>query len=500
MSSNQQPRVRAAIYVRVSQDRFGNRASVEQQLNDCRRFAEERDFNVLHELCDNDISAYTGKRRPAYEELLERIRKGELDAVVVWEQSRLTRQPYELEGYILACEPHSVSTFMVTAGVLDLTTDQGRMVARMTGAVNRYEVDQLRGRVKRGLKSRADKGLPGGGRRPFGFLADKVTHDPLEAAALLDATRRIVAGDSVHGIAREWRSAGLLTVTGKPWNTGQLRALLRRPRNAGLTQHRGQVSGKASWEPIVPVALWTACVGVLNDPSRRSSPGNQPAYLGTFIYRCGALIDGEECQTLMKSWRSGRAGTKIYRCTTPDRTVNHVTAPIAEVDEFVADYLVNGINDRGFTVPTEMVAVPTPLSGDTLKDLNERQSFLTMQFSTAQIPQEDYVAALAAINMQREALKEAVSLPLIQEPEGMTNPAEERAKWDGLSLARRRALVSELADVTILPVGSGVRAPISSRVRVDLKLAQWVMDADEANAAPPTEVPDGYEGSLLDLL
>lgn len=51
----------------------------------------ERGFNVVRELWDNDISAYAGKRRPAYEQLLEVIREGKTDAVIVWEQSRLTR-------------------------------------------------------------------------------------------------------------------------------------------------------------------------------------------------------------------------------------------------------------------------------------------------------------------------------------------------------------------------------------------------------------------------
>lgn len=500
MTTKKQQGVRAVIYARVSQDRDGKSTSVDQQLTDCRRSAEEHGFTVVAELFDNDISAYTGKQRPQYNELLRTIRDGETDVVIVWEQSRLTRRPYELEGYIEACEPRSVATHSVMGGVQDLTTSQGRMVARITGAVNRQEVEQLIGRVKRGLRARAATGAPVGGRRPFGFLRDKVTHEPTEAAAILDATQKIVAGESVHGTAREWRSIGLRTTTGQEWSTTQLRTLLRRARNAGLRQHAGDIVGPGTWDPIVPVDLWTTCVAVLDNPTRRTVRGNQPAYLGTFIFRCGAIIDGSECGEFVKSWSSGgrkedrernRAAlkpTRIYRCVTKDRNGSrHVTVPIAPADEYVSDFVISGIRHLGFGLPLDPESIPTTPPVDTVAELEARLSVISRQFATGLLPEPVYVEALTLINVQLEQAQQATAVPIRQVTDEVFDLAHERSRWEELTLDRRRALISSVARVTILPVGSGIRAPIADRIRVVLDLSAWETDAIAANDTLPDE-------------
>jgi len=54
---------------------------------------------------DNDVSAFSGVARPAYLELLERIRDGSADAVVAWHPDRLHRSLRELEEFITAVPP-----------------------------------------------------------------------------------------------------------------------------------------------------------------------------------------------------------------------------------------------------------------------------------------------------------------------------------------------------------------------------------------------------------
>ena len=49
---------------------------------------------------DNDRSAYSGKKRPAYERMLAAIQDRRLDAVVTWHNDRLHRSPRELEAFI----------------------------------------------------------------------------------------------------------------------------------------------------------------------------------------------------------------------------------------------------------------------------------------------------------------------------------------------------------------------------------------------------------------
>ncbi|WP_374203754.1 hypothetical protein [Pseudonocardia sp. ICBG601] len=50
--------------------------------------------------------------------------------------------------------------------------------------------------------------------------------------------------------------------------------VLRNPRNAGLMQWRGQLTGvKAAWDPIISYEDWRSVRAVLDDARRRASVG-----------------------------------------------------------------------------------------------------------------------------------------------------------------------------------------------------------------------------------
>ena len=55
----------AAIYTRISEDAQHNGLGVARQEADCRRLAERLGWKVANLYTDNDISAFSGKVRPA---------------------------------------------------------------------------------------------------------------------------------------------------------------------------------------------------------------------------------------------------------------------------------------------------------------------------------------------------------------------------------------------------------------------------------------------------
>ena len=85
--------VRAAIYARISSDRDGDHLGVTRQIEDCERLIAGRGWEVAERYVDDDVSAYSGKTRPAYKRMLADLRGGFLDAVVVYDADRLHRQP-----------------------------------------------------------------------------------------------------------------------------------------------------------------------------------------------------------------------------------------------------------------------------------------------------------------------------------------------------------------------------------------------------------------------
>jgi DNA invertase Pin-like site-specific DNA recombinase len=103
---------------------------VQEQEKQCRELAARLGYVVIKVFCDNDVSAYSGKPRPEYLKMLEVLRSGGADVVLVWHTDRLHRSNAELEDYINVVEPREITTETVTAGMIDLNTPIGRMVAR----------------------------------------------------------------------------------------------------------------------------------------------------------------------------------------------------------------------------------------------------------------------------------------------------------------------------------------------------------------------------------
>ena len=75
--------MRTGIYTRISEDREAEGLGVKRQLEDCEQLAANRGWDVIDRYSDNDISAYSGKRRPKYRRMLKDIESGTVDSVVV---------------------------------------------------------------------------------------------------------------------------------------------------------------------------------------------------------------------------------------------------------------------------------------------------------------------------------------------------------------------------------------------------------------------------------
>lgn len=289
--------MRAAIYVRISSDPEGQRAGVERQREDCERECTRRgwEFEVFE---DNDASAYGGKRRVGYQAMLTEVEAKRVGAVVAWAPDRLTRHLRELETLIDTVERAGCQLVTVQAGDWDLTTPEGRFMARQLGLLARLEAEKIASRVSRQRRAAAEAGNPHvGGRRPWGFGSDYRTVDPVEAEEIRDAARSLLAGQSLTTVAKR--------VGRQP--TSVRKALLA-PRMAGKRKYRGQVL-PGNFEAILDEDTWLAVKAALDGRKRGPlEPGGSRGrkYLLSGWVRCGV------CGSRM----AGGGGGKIpaYKC------------------------------------------------------------------------------------------------------------------------------------------------------------------------------------------
>ena len=164
--------------------------------------------------------------------MLEAIREGEADAVLVWHMDRLHRRPIELEEFADTCTRAGVKDVVTLHGEFDLGNGDGLLVARLMAAVAANESDAKSRRTKRKQRELAERGLPsGGGTRPFGFAPDRLHLDEAEADVIRALAARLLAGEPLVSLARWLQESEVRTVTGKEWRTPTVRNLLLSPRD-----------------------------------------------------------------------------------------------------------------------------------------------------------------------------------------------------------------------------------------------------------------------------
>src|SRR6266550_4970021 len=166
--------VRAGIYARISSDREGEGLGVNRQLEDCRQLAELRGWRVAGTYVDDDVSAYSGKPRVEYARMLDDLRTGTINGVLVYHLDRLHRQPKELEEFFEVCKGAGVDDLATVTGRIDLADPDGQFQARILGAVAKKESDDKSRRIRRKHEELAAHGkLSGGGSRPYGYDDDR---------------------------------------------------------------------------------------------------------------------------------------------------------------------------------------------------------------------------------------------------------------------------------------------------------------------------------------
>jgi DNA invertase Pin-like site-specific DNA recombinase len=445
----------AAIYVRISRDKVGAGLGVERQETDCRELAARLGWAVVEVFADNDLSAYSGKARPRYRAMLEAIRAGRVGAVLAWHTDRLHRSPVELERYITACtEGRDVPTHTVQAGPLDLSTPSGRMVARQLGAVARFESEHRSERVRAARLQGARAGRRNGGPRPFGYESDGITPREVEAAAVRVAVETVLAGGSLRSVARDLNTAGwTTTLKGRAWTKGSVRAMLLRPRNAGLREHNGQVLGSAAWPAIVPDDQWRAMVAIVTDPARRTSPTDlRVKWLGSGLYVCHGCG-----RPSLRVSTAGR-GIPCYRCPGQAGTTGHVVRAAGPLDAYIEAVIVERLSRPDAVELLAPAAPEVDLPGlrAEANAARARIGEIAEMLGDGELTRPEAQIARGRARARLEQAEAEIAGATAPTPlAGLADAPDPAAVWAGLDIERRRAVLGALLTVTVLPVPRG---------------------------------------------
>jgi site-specific DNA recombinase len=461
--------MRAAIYTRISED-DGTALGVGRQEKDARALADRKGWDVARVYVDNDVSATRSKVRPGYQQMMQAIDRGDVDAVVVWDVDRLTRTPRELEDIIDLADRRGLALASV-GGDIDLATPQGRMTARIKGTVARHETEQMSRRIRRSNDERAARGDVHG-RPGYGYtraLDGTLIVDEEQAAIVREAAHRALAGESLRSIAKDLigRSVGSPGRSGT-WNTTTLRQLLLRPSVAGLRQHRGQIIGRLNVPPVIDEDTRTRLVILLTDPSRRShTRGKTPVHLLSGIALCGRC-GGKMHRLVPWVTKDENAKTKSQPAAYACSECYRVRRKQVPVDEYVTELVLSRLEQPdAINVFTSGDDEQVRHAHDRLATIDAKLAEAADAFADGSIDGAQLKRITERLRIDQERAKVTLTDAMPKAIPSEVVGLHARRAWEGLSMDKKRAVITVLMTVTILPSGPGIRGFNPDLVRID---------------------------------
>lgn len=482
-----------AGYERISDDREGLKLGVTRQRDDNQSLAAADGTAIPEqaEFRDNDRGASTRskKTRPYFELLLAYILTGQVRVVYAYSTSRLTRRPLEFEILIRVAEATGVRYVTKASGSDDLSTSQGRMVARIKAAVDANEAEQTAERVARAALDAAQKGKPVGGIRPFGYLPDKVNPNPYEAELIRRAANDLIYNSvSLRHIARQWQDLGVETVTTEyarkrvekaaangetieqdipaPWHPNVIRNILRNPRLAGWRTHRGVIAKDAhghdvrgQWVPILDQDTFDRLQAVICKPPSKRQRGKR----GSRVYMLSGILMCGICRGRLYGARVDRPGAGPHRYVCLGSVDNKHVLGVGgkSMDAYIGEAVLRAMEEE------DVEAGPVSFTGDErIEELRGLVEETEAAYYAGQMKLEAYLRItgkaeeeLATLEEDKKKFTRLVSGPPVEQIS--------REAWLDLTPGQQRARVESVID-TILIKPTDSRGPKLDPDRVDI--------------------------------
>jgi site-specific DNA recombinase len=436
----------AAIYVRLSKD-DGVSTALARQEKESRALAERAGYNVVKVYSDNDLSAYGGKVRPEFEQLIADVKSGAYETVIAWKLDRITRNGRAWLDFKEALE-ESGTHFLTCVDGMDSTNGAFGMMAAVLTEMAAGESKSLSVRQKAKQRELAEQGKhSGGGKRPYGHSADWKTIHPDEAKNLQDAAKRVLAGEAVNSVVRDFNERGITTVNGKRWSYGNLRDMLRSYRLAGAREIDGKPNATGEIAPILPVETVERLRALL---TKRGTGQKQDArYLLSGKVYCG------KCGHKMNHKRSTE-GWRRYQCVrTIHDSCGKTVIGAVNVEREVTKVLIGALNGPEWSQATKGNAIAERAA--VIAQLDQDQAALNALtvacFVDGKINQEQFNVAQEQLQERVRAAKAKLAATeassVIDDLVGMT-PGE----FEALPMGKKRGIINGIIDrVTIQPIG-----------------------------------------------
>lgn len=237
--------INAVIYARYSPGSNQRDKSIEDQVRECRDYAETHGMNVISVYADRRITGKTDER-PEFQRMVKDSARGKFQAVIMYTLDRFARTRYYSALYKHQLKKNGVKVYYAKQEIPD--GPEGIILESVLEGWAEYYSEELSRKVKRGHNGNALKSKSNGGTVPLGY---KITADgsyeidPVSSAAVTTIFEMYDAGQSSQAIINVLNERGYRTAKGNAFTKNSLRTILRNPKYIGTYTYDGTANQNA---------------------------------------------------------------------------------------------------------------------------------------------------------------------------------------------------------------------------------------------------------------
>ena len=450
----------AGIYIRVSTfDQVREGFSLGEQEERLKEFCKFKRYNIYKVYQDAGISAKNDKR-PAYQEMIEDVKKGNINVIVALKLDRLTRSVYDIEKLMKFVNDYECDIDCM-ADESNTTTSNGRMVMRIMTSVSQNEIEKCSERTKFGMEDAIKSGhIPN--RTGLGFKREnkKLVPDPLTKDIIVRIFDLYLEGKSHQAIANIYNKEKVLGKTN--WYDSTIQKILSNELykgdyvNGKRTKHPTYYENVI--EPIVSKEKWESC--------QYQKLRNARHYERTATYLFTNKLKCSKCGNFL----GGHATTKTngkkyyyYKCNTCKTYFNEIDIEkelkafmleLAKQDDLINNYYTPFIKSK--------LEDKTEDYKKEIKDLDKQLDRIKTAYIKGVVKLEDFDKEIKHIEYQKSDLEkrqkgqkqyEDLSFTLndlliiqdIQEIEFYTNP-DVLNNWSNKSKEDKQKIIGKYID------------------------------------------------------
>lgn len=305
MNNNSKPRV--AIYIRVSTLHQIDKDSLPMQREDltnyCKYIFNTEDYEVFED------AGYSGKNtgRPAFQEMMIKIRKKQFTHILVWKIDRISRNLLDFSNMYEELKKYDV-TFVSKSEQFDTSSAMGEAMLKIILVFAELERKLTSERVSATMISRATKGLWNGANVPLGYKWDPESKFPVPDDEEKEVVRLIYAKYIKHKscgkVEMYLNHNNIPTKRGGFWTSKTVNDVLRNPFYKGTYRYnyrgsaRGKIKKESEWiiiddnhEAVIDKETWQIVNDILDQNANLYSSGKFQREIYTHFFSKKLICD-----------------------------------------------------------------------------------------------------------------------------------------------------------------------------------------------------------------